>query len=144
MEIQKKQFLYATILGILNFICGVIHFVFEFFLLSNTSIYREFLLIENILIAFMFFYFFYVLIWGVKMQKVFFAEMSIYFWIIFVFTVLCFQPEVTSLHMINWMLSIPQKYILIFTGIVAFILSWLNYRCIKTLEKNSQENSLRS
>lgn len=131
MNNYKKLNILIVLLGVINFICGFMHIAFEYSLLFNNALYREFLLIENILIAFIFIYFAIYIFKGNQKERLFVLRMNICFWMIFIILVLVFQPEVTSLNIIKNLLIVPQRYILLLSGICALILSLLNFRIIK-------------
>ncbi len=127
----KQLRLIPVILGVMNLTGGLLHIAFEYFLLDNETVYRGFLLIENLLIGLVFIYFAFNIFFGDWQQKVLTMKTNILFWLCFVISVLLFQPEITSLNMIKDLLPVPQGHVLLIIGIIAFTLSALSYRDAK-------------
>jgi hypothetical protein len=128
-----KKSLTLLSLGVFNLVGGLIHLTFEFFLLNNDSIYREFLLIENLLIGLVYIFLAGSLFWGDRQQRMFTIKANILFWLCFTMAVWGFQPEITSLNIIKELLPVPQKYALIIIGITTFFLSTLSYQEAKKM-----------
>lgn len=116
---------YRMVLGGMNLIGGLIHLGFEFFLWSNDTVYRGFLLIENLLIAFVFIYFGWSILFDQTPQKRRSIRLNCLFWLFFSIAFLVFQPEVTSLEIAKNLLPLPQKHLLVMVGITALIFSML-------------------
>jgi hypothetical protein len=124
------------ILGLWNLIGGLIHLVFENSLLENQTSYKGFLLIENLLITFVFAYFVYKIFFASWDEKVVAIKTNLIFWIVFSISFAIFQPEITSLDTIRDFIPIPQKYVLLVVGIIAVFLSVASYRDVKRLNHN--------
>lgn len=124
------------LLAAINFSCAALHAVFQFDLLGNTGKYREFLLTENLVIAFIFAYFAAIIFWGKAADKQMMAKMNILFWFVFLLFVGCTQPAVTSLDIVKSFLIFPQNYYLLFFGCVSLLLSLLSYQQLKYRRSN--------
>lgn len=131
MKLKNKAVIIE--LGAINFICAIFHIVFQFDLLAEKGIYREFLLTENMLITVIFLYFAGVLWFGQTEQKKMVIKMSMIFWAAFLLLVFSIEPKVTSLSIIQNLLLFPQNYYLLLLGGCAFALSFVSYRQSRVL-----------
>ena len=126
-----KKNIALIVLGLININNAVFHAIFQLDLLAEQGIYREFLLIENALITFIFLYFAIVLFFGSVTHKLFVVMLNLFFWLVFLFLVLVIQPTVTSVSILGSLVIFPQKYYLLFLGIGALLLSVMGYRQLK-------------
>lgn len=113
MKIVKK------LIFLINAITSVIHIIFQFYLFTQRSIgiYQNFLLTENILIAFFFF------LTCIQLLKSNFDKLyikyNIYIWIFFSLCIFIFRPEHTTLAMTYFILPIPQWLVLLAISITS-------------------------
>jgi hypothetical protein len=125
---NQRMDIFTTALAINNIIGGVLHLIFEFYLLSDTSIFRGFLLIENFLIGMLFIYFGFGLLFLKIKQRIFLIQINIGFWLLFVIAFILFQPDITSLVVIERYLPMQQKNMLLMIGIITFCINLMSYR----------------
>ena len=135
---MQKEYITTYLLALINFICAVFHAVFQFDLLADKGIYREFLLTENLVITFIFVYFSAIIFFGKAEDKQRMGKMNIFFWLTFVLFVGFTQPTITSLDIVKSFLIFPQNYYLLFLGSVSLILSLLSYKQLKSCFNNNQ------
>lgn len=128
---MQKKYIELYLLALINCICAVFHVVFQFDLLSAKGIYREFLLTENLVIAFIFAYFSINIFFGKLADKQKMAKMNVFFWFTFLIFIGFTQPATTSLSIVKSMLIFPENYYLLFLGSISFILSILSYQKLK-------------
>jgi len=120
---KSDSHILLQILSAIN-ICGaMLHFAFEFTLDGSGSEYREFLLIENILIGFTLFFSGISLLFGDKSQKKMMLFFQIIWWSIFSVTVIYAWGGITTLSMLRGFISLPESLMLLLIGILSTILS---------------------
>jgi hypothetical protein len=125
---KKRMDIFTIALAINNLIGGILHLIFELYLLKETSIFRGFLLIENLLIGMLFIYFGFGLLFSKIQQRIFLIQINIAFWILFVIAFILFQPEITSLVVIEPYLPMQQKNMLMLIGIITLCVNLMSYR----------------
>ncbi|MBU2702956.1 hypothetical protein Ga0466249_004091 [Sporomusaceae bacterium BoRhaA] len=135
---MRKRHIATYLLALINFICAVFHSVFQFELLSNKGIYRDFLLTENLVIAFVFAYFSAIIFFGKAEDKQRMVKMNIFFWLTFLVFVGFTQPTITSLNIVKSFLLFPQNYYLLSLGSISLILSLLGFQQLKFYLNNNQ------
>lgn len=128
---MQKKYIPLYLLALLNFVCAVFHAVFQFDLLADKGIYREFLLTENMVITFIFVYFSAIICCGKGADKQKMAKMNIFFWFTFLIFVGLIQPTTTTLSIVKNYLIFPQHYYLFSLGSISLILSLLSYQHLK-------------
>ncbi|MFQ5455726.1 MAG: hypothetical protein ACE5EA_05915 [Nitrospirota bacterium] len=114
------------VLIMLNFMSGIMHILFEYHLLQNSGLYREFILIENLLIGLLFVYFSIGLFWGDQNQKKSLLIFQLAWWTAFVVSVILFWGSVSTLSMFNEWLPVSESFILLTTGLLGIIISILS------------------
>lgn len=124
---------YTRILAINNWVGGLLHIAFQFYLLNEQSPYRGFLLIENMLIAAVFIYFGYGLLFLIPKQRVRIIQQNIVFWFMFVVGFLLFQPKITSLMLLERYLPLQQKDALLIIGLITLAVCVLSYRATRRM-----------
>lgn len=133
----KKLDLYTIVLAVNNLVGGILHIIFEFYLLKEQSIYRGFLLIENMLITAVFIYFCYGLLLTNKVMRITVIKQNVLFWLVFAISFFLFQPEITSLVIYEKYLPLGQKEALQIIGSISFAISLLSYRETYKLSKKT-------
>jgi hypothetical protein len=125
MNNGKLMFRLAVALGVLDISCAFMHLCFEATLLSNTSIYREFLLVENLLVGLAFLCLATTIFSVDHERRRFGIQLNSIFWGIFLVIATIFKPETSTLEIVRkWLpLSISQSSILILTGGSAFAIA---------------------
>lgn len=118
------------ILAVADFLCGIMHIVMEFTLLHNDGIYREFLLVENLIVAIVFIYLSLSLVMNKGIVKLIAVRANIVFWFLFNIIILVFKPQTTTLILVDSIIRIPQNYTLCICGIICFLLSIISFRNI--------------
>lgn len=104
-------------LSCINVICGLMHLLAEYILLNITNQYMNFLLIENILIAFVFIHM------GYTLYKKNTLVGNLLFWIIFTMSVVIFKPTTTTLVVVEEYIPVEQWVVLLITGLVVIIIN---------------------
>lgn len=120
-------------LVILNFVTGIMHIIFQFYLIKSTGIYREFLLIENLLIGFVFLYSSLGLFIGSNAQRRVLLIFQLLLWTIFFFLVIFYWGAVTTLSIFTKWLYWPDSLILSLIGLIGIVLSIINLSKIRNL-----------
>lgn len=115
----------VSALAVIHLVCGLMHLFFQFHLLALDSSYRGFILIENLLVGLLFFFMAYAILFYKTYQRTV-CRISGAFWLVFIFSVLLFQPQVTTLSIISDFIPLNEKYVLVTTGVFAFVLSVTN------------------
>lgn len=113
-------------LVILNFISAIMHIVFQFYLAKVSGVYHEFLLIENLLISFVFLYFSLGLFFGSNDQKRTLLIFQLSWWLAFLLLVIFYWGAVSTLSIFEEWLHLPESLILAITGLSGVILSILS------------------
>lgn len=131
MNTERKTFTSVILLGIINLLSGLSHVSFGVYLMNQDGYYRDFMAIENILVAVMFFYFAVRLFRGEQQSIRRAVIKNIYFWLLFIVAMLIFQPEATTLDTMKEVLELPQKYILLTIAAFAFCLSIISFWKLK-------------
>jgi hypothetical protein len=105
----------------LNFICALLHFLFEYHLWFQQGELREFLLIENVLIGFVFLSFSIGLYFCREKLLSILVTVQLIWWIVFSITVVLFWNAVTTLSMFRPWLTLPlsESAMLLITGLMA-------------------------
>lgn len=124
-------------LTLLNLISGIMHILFEFHLLNYEGPYHKFILIENLLIGFVFIYFSWGLFFGYKTKENALVWFQLSWWTIFsLVDIACWGSE-TTLGMFKTWLPLPESLILLVSGITGIILSALIIYKTKYLNQNT-------
>jgi len=123
---QKKEWS-IWLLATINLMSGILHFFFEKALLKSGSIYREFLLIENVLIGIVFLYFGYQLIKPETGATVVLLKFQLLWWLVFSILVVTFWGSASTLSMLDPWIPCTKSYILLFTGVLGILVSAGNY-----------------
>lgn len=124
------------LLILLNLISGIMHILFEFHLLDYAGLYHKFILIENLLIGFIFIYFSWGLFFGEKAQRDTLVLFQLSWWIVFsLIDIACWGSE-TTLGMFKTWLPLSESLILLVSGVVGIILSILIIYETKYLARN--------
>lgn len=109
--------------GALNLCCALAHLLFEAVLFRDTSAYREFLLVENLLIALVFALLGGGLLLGDEGRRRLTLHANLGFWGVFLVAVAAFRPPVTTMEPVKAWLPVPQGVVLLGTGALALGLS---------------------
>ncbi len=114
----------VTALAVINFMCAALHFAFEFFLYKEQGVYREFLLIENLLIGSVFFMFAVGLILVDEKARALLLDAQLAWWVLFSISVIGFWDAVTTLSMFKtWMkMPVSESTMLLATGVACVCL----------------------
>jgi hypothetical protein len=96
--------------------CSLVHLLFEITLLKDTSIYRDLLLIENLLISGVFVGLAVFLFSSNQTHRYFALQANTAFWGLFFMCALMFRPERTSLDPVREWLPVSQGIILLIGG----------------------------
>jgi|GEM_PF-6338225 len=127
MSNYQKKSMSIWLLAVVNIISGVMHIAFEIPLLKTTWIYKEFLLIENMLIAFVFIFFGYELIKSNTNITFILLKFQILWWMLFTILVITFWGSASTLSMLDAWIPLTKSYILLATGAVGIVVSVINY-----------------
>lgn len=121
---NKEHPLTVNSLIIINCFCALLHFAFEYYLLSYQGPYREFLLIENLLIGFVFISFSAGLYFGTKPVRQALLNYQLIWWSVFVILVIAFWDAVTTLSMFKQWFTLPlsESSVLLATGLFSVCL----------------------
>lgn len=121
---NKGQSLTVNSLIIINCFCALLHFAFEYYLLNYQGIYREFLLIENLLIGFVFVSFSAGLYFGSEPVRQTLLNYQLAWWSVFVVLVIAFWDAVTTLSMFKQWFTLPlsESSVLLTTGLLSVFL----------------------
>lgn len=124
------------LLVLLNLVSGIMHILFEFHLLNYQGSYHKFILIENLLIGFVFTYFAWGLFFGEKAQRDTLVLFQLSWWTVFsLIDIACWGSE-TTLGMFKKWLPLSESLILLVSGVVGIILSTLIIYETKYINRN--------
>ena len=133
---MKKKFnLSLAFLVLINILCALLHVLFQFDLLSFNGKLRGFLLTENIVIAYVFICFSWALSVGRPSVRKAALSASIFFWRAFVVFVLAIRPTETTLGLVSGLLFLPQYCYLFLFGAMALVLSVVNHRNVRLVDR---------
>ena len=97
------------------------HLMYEFYFWGNTSIYADFLLVENFLIVCAFVWLAFVLIKRKEKGLI----LNLIYWLIFTITVIIIKPEYTTLNIFAESFFINQWLLLFVVGMLVITINGL-------------------
>lgn len=137
---QKVWGVYA--LALINALSGLLHLVFNVRLLKLDNEYSGFMIIENAMVALVFMYSCYMLIWSTSQVKQLILRFQVVWWAVFCTLVVFNWGSVSTLHMFHSNMPLSESTCLLVTGLVAVVLSVYSSRLGYEKNYNDQASSV--
>lgn len=111
----------SKVIVLLNLLCCILHIIFEVMRWNHNEVLNDFILVENALIALVFFYF--ALRFFHKGLGTVDKLTHLFFWISFTLLTIVIQPQTTTLFIFRDFINIPEWLSLSAFGVLMLVLS---------------------